>query len=204
MLEFGTVTRFFEEPRLFGFVRLATGEELFFHRNEHRNVTVDARGEHQFNFGMRPYPPSFGDVIYFTRRPGKDGKPKASPWCFEVQYEYALEQWAHLPRFRVMAQVIADGKSRAPMKLWEGCDVDELSAKYPRHADATRDRLQSTISGRIHTHISFEQMLDDGSAWGTGYDPRPKEGTAFQLLGSEQAQHYVETQVLSKLRQVWW
>ena len=92
------IVKFFDsrDNKRFGFIKLESGEEIFFHFNDGRVATSEVDG---WIHWLRPDEvyrsyleyPKIGDRLMFERTQGKKG-PKASPWTTEKYYKEASDQ----------------------------------------------------------------------------------------------------------------
>jgi hypothetical protein len=87
--------KFFDtrEGKLFGFLVDEKGSELFFHYSDGRDVEPGEPGEVKMEdpASLKPSFPRKGDRLMFAR--GKNAKgAKATQWCFQDEYEDALEK----------------------------------------------------------------------------------------------------------------
>jgi len=139
MFEKGAV-KFFDsrDNKRFGFIRLESGEEIFFHFNDGRNMEA---GKDRPEWcdpprGKRLWDPKANDVLVFERTIGNQG-PKASPWTHEQLYLRAMKVINSRPRYRVMEQITTAGSEPGePIKLWEGTDLNDPNltrAWHPQH-----------------------------------------------------------------------
>ena len=182
-MELGTI-QFFDtrKPGRYGFIRLATGEEVFFHENDGqllcaghkhpefsgRTRAVDPLTGEQLEFTA----PRKGDQVVFLRTEGRKG-PKARPWGYLDDYMRAcviIDQRA----WRVMKQVTTnDGKRLDPVVLWEGESIEDLSNKFPRNQDSEYDELVPRRRFRNFTvQTWFEKRGDSGHWESYPIDPR--------------------------------
>lgn len=145
------------ETKRFGFLKLESGEEIFFHFNDGRHSEV-RDGQVQLSEGAtivyqgktrRLRQPKPDDVILFTRSWGSRGF-KAAPWGYKASWEIC-EQWildhqeeiaqrravkeetlANRPIYRALSTMNAVGKDPGePKVLWEGQDLAEALRKFP-------------------------------------------------------------------------
>ncbi len=180
-IEQGTV-KFFDvrEPKRFGFLKLESGEEIFFH---YHDQVVGGR-----SLGWEQTFPKPGDVIFFVRSNGQRGT-KASPWVtaenvhllrreVEVQARSSWFSRTYVPerrsapvptiRYRLMVQVShpSTGHKDEPKPLWEGTNLKDPSLKV--HWDAKYDRPTFSCSD-FDSRKWWERK--DGETWLVCYDP---------------------------------
>lgn len=112
MFEKGVV-KFFDsrDNRRFGFLRLESGEEIFFHFNDGMSMRA---GKDQPEWcdpppGKRLWDPKANDVLVFERKMGKKG-PKASPWTHEMLYENAMKVINNRPRTGSCSKLLHEGR----------------------------------------------------------------------------------------------
>lgn len=97
-VEKGRVVHFdSRDSKRYGFIHLDSGEEIFFHYNDGRIATDEFEAglgweipTNRSSDTVLDYP-RVGDTLYFMRRPGQKGRPKASPWTSEEYYLQAVE-----------------------------------------------------------------------------------------------------------------
>ncbi len=155
MLEHGKV-RFFNSHKLFGFLRLESGEEIFFHLDGYRSIFADDGGKFAFyGHGEIAPTPRQGNVIYFEREYGRRG-PYARVWCFVWNYEQAKKDLALRTRFRAIR---VNGKRE--QVLWEGTNLDALRLRFPRQV----------FKGKEILPLRFELECCD-HVWRVCADPR--------------------------------
>jgi hypothetical protein len=182
MIEKGVV-KFFDSrmDKMFGFIRLESGEEIFFHQNDFGLLNANDDGSFNFYGTAMDCPRRIlkGNIIYFEREEGSRGRSKASPWCFEENYKSALEHLASRTKYRVRKQTVVyaqlPNEPDQPETLWEGTDLDALMLKYPRTGDRTDDIFPTFSCGDFQHSIWFEQQKPDGT-WKLASDPRHVTG----------------------------
>ena len=176
-METGSV-KFFDsrDNKRFGFLRLESGEEIFFHFNDGENIEA-GENEPLFCGGKMKREPKKGDRLVFNRNFGHKG-PVAAPWGFTEDYERAKKEVSSRLApitYRVLEQYTTPGsdKKGEPKVLWEGSDIRALCKKYPRPSDHRMDALQNFSCGDFDKWIRFECMTENG--WESCHDPRPIE-----------------------------
>ncbi len=84
-----SIVKFFDsrDNKRFGFLKLESGDEIFFHLSDGRMVTLGV-GEPCMDYynGSLSRVPRVGDAILFNRDQGRKG-PKACPWVFKDEFE---------------------------------------------------------------------------------------------------------------------
>ncbi len=180
------IVKFFDsrDNKRFGFLRLESGEEIFFHFNDGENLE-EGDEEPQFCGGRPGHDPQKGDRLVFERNHGYKG-PKAAPWGFAQDYERIQKAIDSRPRYRVWKQ---DGwwpnkQWFEPKIIWEGTSVKELLRKYSlQHGRSPIcDALISFWShdDGIQVRHWFERQEPDGT-WKRCQDPRPLSPVLRQL-----------------------
>lgn len=185
MAEVGTVTFFNpQESKRFGFLRLESGDKIFFHFNDGRLIVPGEdspvfSGANAFiHKGQRkPLPdPKTGDKIVFRRTEGRKGD-KALPWGYEDNWLAAEQKIANRPVYRVRELRTTSGSEPGdPTVLWQGKNLSELNRKYPW--DGSRKSADPLIpywgddDGLFNVRHWFEVQSPDGS-WEECNDPRP-------------------------------
>lgn len=131
------IVKFFDERgnKRYGFIRVLdsdgneTGEEIFFHFNDGELIDTVLLGEIIFRgsgsavLGGKQItidPPRKGDKIFFHRKDGKEGKPKACPWGA------AKQQYLWGPDHPTIAEVLEE--ENQPTESEED-HIDKLSSE---------------------------------------------------------------------------
>lgn len=132
MLEKGVVT-FFDsrDNKRYGFIALRSGEEIFFHFNDGRDLRVEEdRLKWYLPSGKSLADPKPGDVVVFQVEKGRKGL-KAAPWTYERNYfREAKKLRPPHPLYRVREVRVFSGSTEcAPRTLWEGKNVFDLKLK---------------------------------------------------------------------------
>lgn len=187
-LESGKV-KFFDsrDANRYGFIRLDSGKEIFFHENDYQKLNADDGNKFNF-YGIDDTPRQIkkGDKIYFERSEGSKGRDKACPWCFEEDQVQALADLAARARYRVrQLTTIAGQQDPIEDLVWEGTNLSALTLVHPRHADPTLDTLQSFESGDRKIEILFEIQRPDDE-WIVCEDPRTRPGHHLEDLWARQ------------------
>lgn len=173
-MKFGTVKVFFVNG--YGFVRTDSGEEIFFHITEGRDLE---EGDEEPEFSERRVRnPQEGEHLVFQVSQGFSKgrqRPKACPWGYAEDYDRIKRQIAERPNYRVMQQYqIPGSKPMEPTVLWQGTNIKDLCRKYPRPEDFRMDDLFSGFScGDFDKFVWFERSTEKG--WHRCEDPRPIE-----------------------------
>lgn len=195
MPEVGTV-KFFDarETKRFGFLRLESGEEIFFHFNDGQFIV--AGGSYPEFSGKativrdgktkRLRDPKVDDKLVFRRSMGSKGD-KAAPWGYLTQWEATEQLIAKRPVYRVLEVMNSIGKEPGePKVLWQGSDLSELMRRFPlpRHGQSpSADPLlpyYSDSDNIFEVRRWWEKQHPDGS-WERCEDPRPLPGVLRQF-----------------------
>jgi cold shock CspA family protein len=196
-MEQGTVKVFFSaKERRYGFLRLTSGEEIFFHFGDGDIIVpgkeapefsgkaqIEVKGQVQ---GLRD--PQKDDVIMFERAEGSKG-PVARPWGFKSHYDRAGKIIAKRPPptyYRVLKSSGSLGEAGTPENpkdarvLWEGTDLEAVLKKYPLprgNQSPGSDPLLSYYSHDDGFEVRhwWEKRREDGT-WELCEDPRPLSG----------------------------
>lgn len=194
MPETGTVKLFnAQEGKRFGFLTLASGEELFFHFNDGQFIeaggsspsfsgkaTIMRNGK---NFRLRD--PQIDDKLVFQRSRGRDGRHRACPWGFYSHWETAEERLAKRPIYRVLKTMSSTGRDPGePEILWEGSDVSEAIRRFPLPTGRQSPSADPLLSYYSDSDNIFEVrhwwekkgQNDPEDAWERCDDPRPLPG----------------------------
>lgn len=180
ILEKGRV-KFFnnQDNKLFGFLRLESGEEIFFHLNDFQLLYFGDGNDFNFHggaFDRVSRNPIKGEMIYFERSEGSNGRDKAAPWCDEITYRKAILEKSERRKYRVLKIVTVYGcPPDEPVVLWEGTNLDALMLKYRRTGDRTDDLFSTFSCGDFEHSIWFESQAP-GKEWERCDDPRRVEG----------------------------
>jgi len=190
-MERGTV-KFFDsrDNKRFGFIRLESGEEIFFHFNDGEHFTNDGEdpvftgsgertGKDRQRYVLRD--PKKGDELVFERGLGSEDRDKACPWGYGNTYDKYVEWLENRPVFRLVKETTNrfgeynHGKKPVVEQetLWEGQNILELSTEFPRPRDHRRDlhvNLTQIEDGLIQFYSWFEKLVD--GEWVKCDDPR--------------------------------
>lgn len=188
-MERGTV-KFFDsrDNKRFGFIRLESGEETFFHFNDGERITS---GQSKPEFGGSTWvgkdgkryqlaAPKQGDGLVFRRADGSKGD-KACPWGYAETYDKCVERIANRPAYRVVKETTNTfgqyNHGKDPVVetkvLWEGQDTLAMSGKFPRpssHRGHDELRYSQIEDGLITFRHWFEKLVD--GEWIKCDDPR--------------------------------
>lgn len=180
-METGTVKFFTVSGGMnYGFIRKADGEEVFFHLNEYRRLSVNKfDGSIFFQEAAAPprNVPASDDIIVFEETCGKRGL-KARRWAYQAMYvraqQVAKSVIAELSIvYRVMHQYTLPGQKKLdPDIKFEGT-LGKLNRQHPRPRENPhrRDELWHTYGGNdLDVVIWFERF--DGNEWIHCDDPR--------------------------------
>ncbi len=189
----GPVKFFDSRPeRRFGFIRLETGGDLFFHFNDGqiivpggsepefsgKSMTTDKQGR---QCGLRD--PRIGDILVYQRSSGSQG-PKAYPWGYQSQWE-AMERFiANRPVYRVLEQMTSTGFTPGePKILWEGSDLSELARKYPVPTGRVSPGADPLLSYSSYDDFEIRRWWEvkKGDNWSPSRDPRELSGVLRQF-----------------------
>lgn len=187
-METGTI-KWFNAQKLFGFIILKDGSEIWFHFNDGKPLGVDRIkktvefGEFQLRNGVptkRLKIPVQGDGVVFEKSSNLQG-PKASPWSYKAIYDKGLEVVKTLPEptvYRVMELMTVTGKDpEKPTVRWTGNDIRQLPNEFSRPSSGqspTSDPFvpYSDPDGNFGVERWFEKkVVDDFVRCG---DPRPR------------------------------
>lgn len=196
MPEIGTV-KFFDSRRdkRFGFIRLESGEEIFFHYNDgefieagNNSPKFSGKTTIVLNRKVRHLPdPRKGDILVFERDDGRKG-PKASPWGYYSYWLEVGEKIANRPLYRVIRITTNDFKDgeKSERVIWQGEDLDALSREYPPSEIFEADFLKhhEIEDGWVRFDFRFERQKEDG-AWEVCKDPRRRTSTSLTPLERE-------------------
>ncbi|MCJ7793288.1 MAG: cold shock domain-containing protein [Candidatus Marinimicrobia bacterium] len=128
MLETGVV-KFFDgrDNKRYGFLRLDSGEEIFFHFNDGMSIKAGKCAPEWCDppKGKRLWDPQANDLLVFERSEGNRG-PKASPWTHWRLYDRVLKEIANRPIYRVIEQTSTTGSEPGESRqLWYGTDLED-------------------------------------------------------------------------------
>lgn len=206
MPETGTVKWFnAQEGKRFGFLTLASGEEIFFHFNDGQFIEP---GGNQPEFSGNPTrvidgktrrlaDPKPEDKLVFRRSMGSKGD-KAAPWGFISQWERAETIIARRPIYRVLKTMNSVGRDPgAPEVLWKGSDVSEALRKFPLPTGRQSPSADPLLPYYSDSDNIFEVrhwwekkgQNDSDDAWERCDDPRPLPGVLrnFEAISNKRS-----------------